>query len=608
MSDLIDESIRQNLINATYIHSNTDNFMDINLKHFQLKRTKETQRQLEDARNMLYNQIEKITELCNSFYELLSIPRRDNFNKRTGQVSYAGANYFSTHYLSKNNMSSVQASDNVMTKVISVMNTPSFEAEFYRNYNKAITVDSARFIKDWNDLAEKKGEDQQKIKTISENIKDITVNQLEEYLSLLFQRKQVRKNAWGTRVVADSVKKGTIKNGKETSGLFGTSAIQNLVQDALKNTPGAEALKKALIKKYTINQLETENIVDILWKSLNACAPQEIKNSINENEFKTYFYNAVSRNINKNATTFDDFYKFRGFLLEETFSFGFDQHFLKGILKDASIEVNGQNLEQKTLSNSMGGNKIINGQSGTDITIKIGNKVYRIQAKNSFSESMWLPIRLQGKIKVQTYAETVLSKEDAAELEYLIFNKAYLSQQGVDKQGNKHVYEKQDTMNNYINFFLYETLAYLVAGKIKQNSVDDYNGNLFFIFKGKYLMPVSVFLLSAYNLILQLLNSNTDINSLKSFGSLIYSQKLTGFKPTRKEATAFRDKKLDTLKNYWDIRYQADRYINATRKYPDSLINVGSEMGYKYKQQASFERLSFKVAIEEIDKILRGVR
>ena len=129
----------------------------------------------------------------------------------------------------------------------------------------------------------------------------------------------------------------------------------------------------------------------------------------------------------------------------------------------------------------------------------------------------------------------------------MVLNRAYLNQYGsyglTEDVGN-HLYKKSDSLIDlYIEYFLNETLAYLVAGKItKSAGTTNKNyyskANVLFLYKGKFLIPTSIFLYSAYELISQLIEKDPREldNAAATFGFLNVSQELKGVNVGKKEA------------------------------------------------------------------------
>jgi hypothetical protein len=76
----------------------------------------------------------------------------------------------------------------------------------------------------------------------------------------------------------------------------------------------------------------------------------------------------------------------------------------------------------------------------------------------------------------------------------------------------------------------------------------------------------------------------------------VYRQELVGYKPTGREATEIRNRKLNVVKGYKDSNYY---------KYPPKMVEIGKEVGQKYKEKASFGKLTFNTTIKKLEEILK---
>lgn len=606
---------------------------------------KSVQDELNRAERILRSQIDKITQLSNEFYAALRLNAQDSYLIASDGVlefNLAGAKEFEKKYL----MNKDQPTNSVTQRLLNVMNT--------KKYQQACVRVAQLKLKDpkWQLSAEKAKEFKDLIALIS---KDLSVNFLKKVVPDLTEvlASHVTQALAG---LMESKEKRTASG--TTKGLYFKPKVEKRIKENLDsneimkqiftdegsslnlstNKSHAETAKENF-EKYFL-EIGLDSTVQIMWDILISFDPG-IKTQIKEDHFKHFFYTELK---NYGKTNFNiESPAFTGMQLEQPFIFGINidlEAFFKNSLNKIKARGIGQQLETKTYADNSEGTYM----SGTDFYFDVydsNGKVtnsYRIQAKNSFVENNYLSIRLQDKIKLQTYADRIFEKDSIEKknlFEYLLLNRAFLTQYGLMPGSWKKYGEQIELINNaneykymqslhkelegYIQFFLNETIAYLIGGKVYEAAKENWNvktQNLFFIYKGKYLIPVSLFLYSAYRLIAFLkedmkipANLNNGIHIDGTIGELTYSAKLEGVNVGMAFARQLRSDKYYYLNHRTDVISQEDSgmgvIFDSGYRYPENLVAIGHEAGEKLLKTASFPQINFRTHLKEIDSLLK---
>lgn len=235
-------------------------------------------------------------------------------------------------------------------------------------------------------------------------------------------------------------------------------------------------------------------------------------------------------------------------------------------------------------------------QSKSDLAIHVNGKTYKIQLKNSFKDNA-MNVKIREGISYQQFIQEVrdlsgLSSVDEVldELEYLIVNTIYLQHYGIETSGGTHLagMEKgaRDNIFAYtkllLNAIVYTFLGQDYQEAMKENVNASNLGNLFYIYKGKYLIPISAYIDNAIKILKDGFVNPTDT--------------LTGIQPITLDNFGKEGLSFDPIKNMWAAKRQAlEKAANDTKdrrkrgesvktiQYPDELVDVG----HNYFQQVA---------------------
>lgn len=631
------------LSSSVYIHSATDNFVEISRQYLigtykgWSSSSLEAEAELEAARQVLLSQIESITYYCNSFYQDMGITQVDSFivsEGGEGNFNLAGARAFQEKYLMKK-----ESGKSMTQKLLNIINTPAYQRECIKKAKTILDTrqtqsisDSKAFLDLMNTIGSRLG---QSTKKIWNGVANITGDILQESLSALIETKTSngRTRTRFKKTVQKNIEKGRSANDPNSiySIIFSDHG-EELNLNTNEGVKKARANFESYFLKVSINEL-----VDIMWEVVMTHDQSLLPL---QQTFKDFFQSELSNYTNIDFTT--NLPAFTGMQLEQPFIFGMELD-LKRIFANSTHRMIARGLGQTTENKTFRDGSSISGTaSGSDFIFEKINaqgavvQSYRIQAKNSLKDQDFLTIRLNDQIKLDTYARRMLSDEDASKLEYFLLNRAFLSQYGFVR-GDEVYYdtmrhhkgelkekkyslssEENQQFEAYILFFLNQTIAYLIGGKVYQegSSWNTNTQNLFFIYQGKYMIPVSIFLYSAYELIVELKKnlgnrktfSKMHIEGGSTIGELTYVAKLKNLNAGAGFARQLRSDKFYYLNHRTDVQFQEDHgngvIYNHSYRYPENLVEIGSSAGKRFLQEAAFPRINFRMHLKAINNLL----
>ena len=258
--------------------------------------------------------------------------------------------------------------------------------------------------------------------------------------------------------------------------------------------------------------------------------------------------------------------------------------------------------------NLLKGTKEINGQSPSDIEyIGLSGKRYRFQLKNNFNEvSTALSFRSQAEIKVSTYLATAFDNVDVDIkniLAYLLINTAFLRNYGLGPYNSGTEINLSPKsfpiVRDYILFFLQQSYQFLIGYQYEKQikEVEGITaGNLAYIFKGKYLIPVSAYFFSALEMLQKVLNNNYNLNGIGGIAGLPSFKKVS---IPGKTNTEFQKEKINLLS---ELEYDS---VHGEYKYPQGLLEYGGNYGRQVYNNLTFERISIVLVIEKLEKYFK---
>lgn len=613
-----DQEVYKRLIDNVYIHSNTDNFSRYVSANYGLSgffgRSTKVDNEMRKAKTRLLDAINTITKICNAFYQDMGLLKRDRFDADTGIFYLDGAEEFQLQYLMKT-QDQLEESDSTSTKILSIMNSPEYINVLIASMERNISFNSSQFQAFIQEAA--RGLSENVVSSMIDPVINTTGPQVAQAafdaLSKMFQTtKKANNRSYLKKTIQANISKSLSKKG------LAARIYEAATKEGLSATRKADLdkIKQNIVNQFILNYSH-EEIAKEMWNTLIQLDTKKVVNENLKDIFIQYFKQALDENYSK-VDLIKDKAQLSGAILEQGFLFGISYDVKKVVSLAGNEFISmGQTNVKKTFQ-TMKGPMVITAASGTDIQVRgKSGQIYNIQAKNSFSNKDYTSIHLQSEISLYTYAHTVLSEERANELEYMVLNRAYLNQYGsyglTEDVGN-HLYRKSDSLIDlYIEYFLNETLAYLVAGKItKGTGTTNKNyyskANVLFLYKGKFLIPTSIFLYSAYELISQLIDKDPREldNAAATFGFLNVSQELKGVNVGKEEAGNLKLQKilaLEEAKKDWKKKELKD-----LKRYPPQLMSVGSDFGKSLLQKAAFKRMTYTLKIKKIEELLNNVR
>lgn len=619
-----------NLVAHTYIYSHTSHFeYDLNNRiAFGRRHGGDrifTAKKLIPIRDSLIKSIKIITEKCNAFYEDMGIQGRDSvtFSSKGIDVQLSGAREFERKYLMGGTSNSKNLGDRV-GEINDIMVSVGYQQEVLSRLRASSENGTQNSIKEKaiNFFQE----------TASQNLEGVAVQKLTE---------SIQNNTF------DAISAVDILFATKTNRKAGTDTLtqvqQKLLQDFLQtmNKPegvfkrvqhNKEELKKFRnsIKREIANTVfSVDKVAQVMYEVLieklaergihmDAKQKAAIKEVLST-QLKPALLSVLRHEDSNNMVDFEVMdARLNGLILEQSvaLSINMDNLFTgKRInykkISQSIAQVTGQERNEK--GQQIKADLRVTGKSGT---------VYDIQAKNSFSTKDYDAIHIQSNIKVDTFANEVFADEwEKKVFEFFILNRAFLSRAGLENSPSSKSGWQAATLGTkdnatlilMIQFFLNQSIFHLIGSRVQElirgdadlQKVKDGNvslGNLFFIFRKNYFMPVSVFLFSAVNCLNQLIERSTRDSSpdfLNSIGKLTYSRELQGFSTSYNYTfnKGLIAKKMSALS-------ENDLQSGVTR-YPDNLVEIGSAVGQDMLKEAEFKGVNFSLSIQKLDELLK---
>lgn len=601
--NLVTSGAYDRLVDSTYVHSNTDNFVNASMGKY-LFELKSLENSIFKKEKMeLIQLITKINNEVNIFYDDVGINSKDMISS-AGEASFNGAAEFSRKYLitNKEGIASNTLSKNLLTIINSTkMAEVIFAAANSAMDEKNLNLETQQAIeKNWQKIHE--GFAPRLRNELSTNASEISFSIIEKGIENLFTTSKttgktgriIRKTRLKTSVNQDALEEEMMLDLKK----FKFTRNQDL--DELKRDLNAKFLTP-LIAEYVANAA-AKYVIDEVRKIY--------KTRRNENWYSN-LYNYIKQVFTKGFKEYKggidlkESRKLSGFLLE----YGLEISMSRGDLGQKylrEVKVIGQNLDKLIYKrrefDDQGQENLTNisfpVQSGSDLTItgRKSQKIYKIQAKNSFTDKEYLNIRMQSEIKLSTFLPTAFENIDyEKEFAYLVLNKAFLEKNGLDKNGKKNLLQSNEEIENYIRFFLYQTISFLIGMELDKQTNGFSEGNLFFIYKGKYLIPISMFLYSSLQFI-TMFENNIKKDNLKGIGGFSYNKNLGGIETSMEEASKLQQKKHEELSNIPE---------GTDYRYPENLVKIGSDFGKQLYNKAKINRINFTPHISKIENLLK---
>lgn len=615
MANLISSGVFDKLIQNQYLHSNTENFVEVVSQHLStLKKEQMNNALLIEIKERLEKLLNKANEQMNLFYQDISnyyrsigqmdkiILGRDFYNN--GKYYPNGANEFSRKFLINNKSNKNMTDEQVILSIINSIDSRNEIRRIYNNVNNMFLSKNVNF----NQVQQKMIMQLQDIfgQTIFPNINEILYNDIEKNINNIFVQNRT-KGAYGLKISNKSDKKiqEKINDFLSQLGIENFSARRQKDLDSFKNM--------------LINQLKNKNLFyevgNQYWNYLNKKFKEKTGKSLHgakQKKFARFFSDTISK-YNVNLIDVRQENSLNGFLLEFGMyaSFNLPLNYnqeIVSILGQENIIREYITEEYNLTGQKIKGTKITTGQSPSDIEYKgSSGKFYRFQLKNNFNEvSKALSFRSQAEIKVSTYLSTAftnLNQNIKDILLYLLINTAFLRKYGLGSYNSneKITFNPSDypIIKDYILFFLQQSYQFLIGYQYDKN-IQEINGitagNLAYIFQGKYLIPVAAYFYSALEMIQKILDNTYNLKGIGGISGLP-SFKNNSLSIKNDE---FQKNKINLLSK---LKYNDNIY--SEYKYPQGLLEYGGSYGKQLYNNLSFERISIVLIIEKLEKYFK---
>lgn len=617
MANLVSSGTADKLIKNQYLHSNTSNFVEV-VSQLRLVQREQTDNELLlQIKDRLERLLNKTNDQMNAFYQDLSayyesigqtdkiITGRDYYHD--GIYEPNGANEFSRKFLINKNMDANSTDEQI---ILSIINSIESRSEIIRIYNEVsqermntsvlFNQEQQDLIKQINNLFDQK---------IFPTTNSMLFNEIEGNIDKMFIHYVTKSGANRTKL--------SQKISKEQLGDF----YKLLSQLRLEEFSMGKNSSLRNLKNKIVNSLKNRDVFyevgNRYWDYLNGRFKTITGRSLHgakKRKFARFFADIIS-GYSVNLTDVKQIKSLNGFLLE----FGmYASANLPLKYTQEVVSVLGQEqvireyiTEQYSLTGQkIKGEKITTGQSPSDIEYQgLSGTVYRFQLKNDFHDVYeGLSFRSQAEIKVSTYLSTAFTNvdEDIKDiLLYLLINTAFLRKYGLGRYNSGETITFQPThypiITDYILFFLQQSYQFLVGYQYDRKVQEVYAmtaGNLAYIFKGKYLIPVAAYFYSALEMMRHVIN---DIGK-KDLKGVAGIAGLPGFKNDSLEISnkEFQENKINLLAK---LKYNDAVY--GEYKYPQGLLEYGSSYGRKLYNSLTFKRISITLLVNQLEKYFK---
>ena len=617
MANLVSEGVVDKLVQNQYLHSNTENFVEVvNQQLDAFRKTQMNNELLIKIKERLETLINKTNVQMNSFYEDISnyyssigqtdkvINGRDSYSN--GVYTPNGANEFSRKFLINSKNEKDVTDEQTILSIINSEASKKKLRDIYTVVNKTFMSEKVNLTNEKSDLINTLRNTFSK--QLFKNVANMTYAGIERNINRIF-RSTRNKGQYGLNI-------SNIKNTENQK--YTNNIIEGL---GLKDFSGRRQKDLNEFKNLLINKLKNVDLFRTIGLQYwDEWLSPEFKNRTGKKldgrkrtKFARFFSETMSR-YNVNLIDVNQDHSLNGFLLEYglyasvNLPAKYGQEIVK-ILGQESVIRNYITEQYDDKGNLLKGTKEINGQSPSDIEyIGSSGKRYRFQLKNNFNEvSTALSFRSQAEIKVSTYLATAFDNVDVDIkniLAYLLINTAFLRNYGLGPYNSGTEINLSPKsfpiVRDYILFFLQQSYQFLIGYQYEKQikEVEGITaGNLAYIFKGKYLIPVSAYFFSALEMLQKVLNNNYNLNGIGGIAGLPSFKKVS---IPGKTNTEFQKEKINLLSK---LKYNDSVY--GEYKYPQGLLEYGGNYGRQIYNNLTFERISIVLVIEKLEKYFK---
>ena len=591
------------LIENSYLHSNTGNFVANSNAFIRFERNNKTQSNFIQLLNKIETYIYDMLNRVNYMYNDLGILERDSWSPDTG-YSGAGSKKFKEMYLVNNLKYVENSNEELHQRILKAINS-SRSIEILQQIIFDVTSYTIRDI------------DLEPVQDILNQLENVTGQVIEQTSNIASQ--DVAKYINNLFNSNEHNGRTTVRLKQNTNNVNINQDIQKLLQSlnlqglSITNNRSVEKIRSKLQKMLIEQHWCTEIAKTYYWQYIIRECKFTVE-EINREEFISIFSQTLMQHpfktfISKNSTI-----AIKGFTLEfgMSFSLGFTQ--LPG-----KVELIGQNLERRIYTNKQKNNqgsyynqvqtKIYTTQSGSDMIFRFGDeksgyKEYRLQLKNDLLNGDSLGFNAKKQIKISTFVPMAIDDAYANILIYLLINAGFLKKYGLNAKGqpNKLKISRIPTIERYI-IALLETAYKFILGTdyevLINNTYSKQRGNVAYIFQGVYIIPIAMYFAAAYDLLKNIFQNNKETQ----FASV----QITSFSKVQKElfskdsginAIKFQEEKHQIIQNMKSNNSTLGEY-----KYPQQLLQYGSDAGRSMYNNLAFS-LQVKFQLDKLEKIL----
>lgn len=636
--NLVSSGTTDRLIENYYLHSNTNNFVQNVNTMSKMSNYGKLNKEFKGLRARLVKLINETNKQMNLFYEDFKdengnplIKGRDKFSGAKNNPIYSpeGAREFSRKYLlNRNNELDAENStdEKILLGIVNSQDTINFlqlKAKEIADDNSKLTFTNEQKTLIHNLDTVFNHKISRKIKnstgqSIQDAIDSLTGQSIQNVINSLFIDK---RDETGKGKLRFAIKKGNYKKNYFDENTTFKQILKEIEIEEFSptNKNNLSEFKAAVLRKLYSDAFYSK-LGSIFWDYINEKFKEKTGKKLagpKKRRFVSYFTNTIKNYKGLSLFDANQTSGLKGFVLEFGVAFAFNMPRKYG---NDIVNIIGQKmvireylLEEKTKQKSIINTKSFSGESASDIEfIGASGQVYRFQLKNNFNSiSDALSFRTQASIKVSTFIPTALDgydKDVKDTLAYLLINTAFLRENGLDKykQGNqkdkKFQPSKFPVVAQYINLFLQMSYEFLIGYKYSANLKETEAitaGNLAYIFQGRYLIPVASFFYSS----LQMLDNVIKQTEMKGIGGIhgipsFKNVELKGFNESSISKEDFQEKKINLLSKMGSAR-------KGTYKYPEPLVEFGSDYGKDLYNSLFFERISIVLKIGQLEKFFK---
>jgi hypothetical protein len=186
----------------------------------------------------------------------------------------------------------------------------------------------------------------------------------------------------------------------------------------------------------------------------------------------------------------------------------------------------------------------------------------------------------------------------------MLINTAFLRKYGLGPYGHNEEVRFNPTdypdVRDYVLFFLQQTFQFLVGYQYdkKIRTKDGITeGNIAYVFQGKYLIPVAAYFYSALEMINKILNSEHELQGIGGIAGLP-SFKNFNLSIPEEEFQRRKNKIVGKL-------IESKNLVRKSPKYPQELVSYGGKYGLELYDKLSFDKISIILEMKKLERYFK---